>query len=68
METVQGMTQAEIYYSWTRVLDCIMAEQDPPEGLLEALSRDDQERSGRFAQFLIASGCGTVTAVQSEVH
>ena len=53
---------------WTAILDCIIDQCDPPAGLLEALTEVDPERAARFAQFLIATGCGTVTAVQSEVH
>ena len=66
IERVEGMTQHEIFYYWVRVLDCIINQEDTPPGLLEALTRDDPERAGRFAQFMIDSGCATVTAVQSE--
>lgn len=55
---------------WTAILDAIIDQIDPPEGLLEALTEADPERAARFAQFCIATGCGTVTATQAnaEVH
>ena len=62
------MTEQEIFMGWTAILDAVMDETDPPDGLFKALVEADTERAARFTKFLVEIGCAEVDVVQEAAH
>ena len=62
------MTDNEINAGWVTILDCMLNEEDAPDGLLAELATHDKQRHDTFVQWLLEIGCAEVVHVPGQAH